>query len=966
MKCRLLAIGLRPVLFLVLSGSLSIGGLRAQQHYADSLEVLLQEMARDTHRVNVLNDLAFYLVASDPLAGWDRSREALRLAQQLQFMRGITKAHYVGAYALMQAGRYEEALEEAIACRDLSIQAGLTYRLPAVWTLIGSIYRTMGWQQEALDALQSAVALTKEWGDSIDLAYAWINLATSYLDLDQDAAARELLLVAGSIFERAGIEPALVDTWINLGGTDLALEKKMDLLQRAIEKAEELDYPRGLAYAWHNLGACYLDSLGQIEQAIAALAKAVHFSQRTGDLFEETTATIDLGSSYLQAGRLDSAAWHLERGLELARAQGNIQQQADALELLAKLHAQQGNYASAYALQETRIALLDSLFDEQLSEKLAVANARYEARKKEARIAAQQLEIERQRYARKLVIGIALLVLLLMGFLWQRRYYRQRREKAQAELEARLLRQLNEQKTSFFSYLAHELRTPLTLILGPLEEALGLLRQPNLERPLQTSYRQAQHLQVLVNQILDMVRHDACQLEVHPRPVELASFFATLYDSFAPTARKKHLDLEWMIHLAPGSAFMVDVEKLRHILYNLLSNALKFTPAGGRVSVHARYASGQLIVEVSDTGPGIAEEEQARIFDRYYQTKEGQGSGTGLGLAWAAELAQLLGGRLQVESRPGAGATFRLQLPIERVGQGASLEAEHGPLAEHEVLQWDADYVPRVLVVEDNPEMSEFIRHLLDPPMVVHQVFHGKEALQWLERNEPPDLIISDVMMPQMDGFELRAALKNHVRWKDIPFIFLTASGAEQDVLKGFSLGVDDYLVKPFHPAELVARVQNVLWRSQRRRHFSDLPAAGQRLAEEKTEVSADAALLQRAEQVVLAQLDKPGFKVADLAEALNYSKRQLSRIIGKLTGMTPVEFILEIRLQKAMELLRKGKYATVAEVRYAVGIESASYFTTKFRKRFGVSPSEVLAAAGKKGAQGASHRIQLKLRDKA
>lgn len=965
MKCQLLAKAIRLALLLASSGSLATGVLHAQQHYIDSLEVLLQEMGQDTHRVNVLNDLAFHLVASDPLAGWDRSREALHLARQLQFMRGITKAHYVGAYALMQAGRYEEALEEAITCRDMSIQAGLTYRLPAAWTLIGSIYRTMGWHQEALDALQSAVALTEEWGDSLDLAYAWSNLATSYIDLNQDAAARELLLEAGGIFERKGIESAVVDTWINLGGTDLALEEKVDLLQRAVQKAQALDYPLGLAYAWHNLGACYLDSLGQVERAIAALAKAVHFSQQTGDLFEETAATIDLGSSYLQVGRLDSAAWHLERGLELARAQGNIQRQADALALLAELYARQGNYADAYTLQETRIALLDSLFDEQLTEKLAEANARYEARKKEARIAAQQLEIERQRHARNLVIGIALLALLLMGFLWQRRYYRQRREKEQAELEARLLRQVAEQKTSFFSYLAHELRTPLTLILGPLEEALNLLRQSNLERPLKTSHRQAQHLLVLVNQILDMVRHDASLLEVHRRPVELASFFTILYESFAPTAKKKKIELEWLIHLPPEKVFVVDVEKLRHIMYNLLSNALKFTPSGGRVSVVAwQDASTLLTVEVSDTGPGIDEKEQARIFDRYYQTKEGQGSGTGLGLAWAAELAELLGGRLDVASRPGAGATFRLQIPIESVRQEVSPAADAEPTSPNrqEVQQWDADYVPRVLVVEDNPEMSEFIRHLLDPPMVVHQAFHGKEALQWLEQNEPPDLIISDVMMPQMDGFELRNVLKNHVRWKNIPFIFLTASGAEQDVLRGFALGVDDYVVKPFHPAELVARVQNALWRSQRRRHFADVSAAGH---EPETDVSADVTLLRRAEQVVLAQLDKPGFKVSDLAEALNYSRRQLSRIIGKLAGMSPVEFILEIRLQKAMELLRTGKYATVAEVRYAVGIESASYFTTKFRKRFGVSPSEVLAVAGKKGAPNPSSDIPLKFRGK-
>ncbi len=920
-----------------------------QQHYIDSIEQRLQEMAPDSHRVNALNDLAYYLAGMDAAAAQVRAEEALALAQQLGFVRGTSKAWYMLGYALMQQGRYEEALEAAIRCRDLSAQAGLGYRLPAVWTLIGSIYRQMGRQQEALDAFLSAVELTKEWGDSLDLAYAWINLATTYIDLDQAAQAREILQRAAAIFEAYGMDRSLVETWINLGATDLPAEKKMTVLRRAIRKATELDYPSALSYAWHNLGACLLDSMGQVRPALEAYLKAIDFSRRSQDQYEEATATIDAGHAYAALGMLDSAQWHLERGLELARRLGSRQMEADALEELAALFARKGDYARAYALQEARIRLQDTLFNEQLTEKLAEANARYESEKKEARIAAQQLEIERQRNTRNLVIGLALIALLLTATILQRRYYLQRRMKERAEAEARrkaeqaaLLRQLDEQKTAFFSYLAHELRTPLTLMLGPLEEALSLLRQANLERPLRTAMEQANQLLVLVNQILDMVRYDAGMLERQDKTVELDSFFAGLYDSFAAAARKKNIALEWQVAPELKAVFRVDTAKLRHICYNLLSNALKFTPPGGKVRLVARYEDHALHLSVSDTGPGIAPEARERIFERYYQTREGRArGGTGLGLAWTAELTAFLGGRIEVESEPGKGAVFHVRLPLERAGASGKMAGPERTAAEEEPAgHWQPDFVPRVLLVEDNPDMAEYVRRLLDPPMEVHHVFDGDAALQWLERHDPPDLIISDVMMPGMDGFTLRRRLADHHRWRQVPFIFLTASGAERDVLKGFALGVDDYLVKPFHPAELVARVRNAIERGRRRQTFTAAPQ--QDGDNGRQTLSADETLLRKAEAIVLENLDNPDFGVAQLAEALNYSKRQLSRIINRLTGMTPVEFILEIRLQKAMELLRKGQYATVAEVRYEVGIESASYFTKKFRQRFGIRPSEV------------------------
>ncbi|RMG57382.1 MAG: hypothetical protein D6717_04850, partial [Gammaproteobacteria bacterium] len=336
--------------------------------------------------------------------------EALALAQELGHWRGITKAHYMAAYAAMQMGQYEEAVEHARRCRDLCIQAGLNSRLPAAWTLLGSVYRQMSMQEQALDAFLSAVELTKEWGDSLDLAYAWVNLATTYVDLGQRTRARELLLRAAPVFEHFDARRTLVDTWVNLGATDLKVEEKMRYLRQAIATAEEMEYPSGLAYAWNNLGGCLLDSLGQIEEATAAFSRAVNYSRMASDAFEETTASIDLGKAWVLRGVVDSARWYLQRGLSMASSLGNRQLQTDALEGLATLAASRGDFAQAYAYQTRRLAVMDTLFNEQLSEKLAEANARYEAGKREARIAEQQLQLEKERNLRYLAMAIGLAV----------------------------------------------------------------------------------------------------------------------------------------------------------------------------------------------------------------------------------------------------------------------------------------------------------------------------------------------------------------------------------------------------------------------------------------------------------------------------------------------------------------------------------------------------------------------------
>jgi DNA-binding response OmpR family regulator len=371
------------------------------------------------------------------------------------------------------------------------------------------------------------------------------------------------------------------------------------------------------------------------------------------------------------------------------------------------------------------------------------------------------------------------------------------------------------------------------------------------------------------------------------------------------------------------------------MLNNLLSNALKFTPAGGRVALSGTCEADRLILVVTDDGPGIPPEELPRVFDRFFQSSHLPATGgTGIGLALSRQLARLLGGDLTATSELGKGSQFQLVVPVTTSMVTIVPEEEVPAVVEQTTATAATTFTltggrPRLLIVEDHPEMSLYLRQSLVQEYDSVLAENGAKALE-LMAGQAFDLILSDVMMPVMDGFALRQKINEVPEWAGTPFIFLTARTLEADKLHGFQLGVDDYVTKPFLLAELKARMQSLLRNKARRKEHA---------LSEESEMDNEQQLLEQAEQLVRDRLDDLTFPVEELARELGYSQRQLSRVFGRLAGLTPVQFVLEVRLQHARHLLETKGHGTVAEVRYAIGIESASYFTRKFKERFGRSP---------------------------
>ena len=543
-------------------------------------------------------------------------------------------------------------------------------------------------------------------------------------------------------------------------------------------------------------------------------------------------------------------------------------------------------------------------------------------------------------------------------------------------VEAEQLRQLDRSKSAFFANVSHEFRTPLTLTLGPLDDVLAGEQGPVSEAArssLALARRSAGRVLDLINQMLDVARLEAGQTPLRARPLRLGDVARAQTEAFHALAAQKEIAVDLHVPEAPVEV-MADPEHLATILSNLLSNAFKFTPTRGTVRVRVESDATAARIVVRDSGPGIPEADLPHVFDRFYQVRSDRGQrplGTGIGLALAHELAALHGGSLVAESEEGFGSTFTLALPLGREHlapeqiadapveaprrparaaepSGDRQDAEAAPLLAP--AEADDDDVPTVLMVEDHPDIRDLVRtHLQRAGYRVEEAPDGEAGLA-AARRLVPDLILSDVMMPKMDGIELCRALKADPETNFIPVILLTAKAAQEDRLEGLREHADAYLVKPFDPAELLARIEGLIAVRLRLRERFRIEGMALVLGEEPAPptLHAQAIEVEPAETVFLdlvrdaiaAHLGDATFSVQRLADEANVSRGHLHRQLVALTGQTPTAAIRTMRLERAAQLLA-ARAGTVSEVAYAVGFKSVSHFSKAFLDFTGSRPSE-------------------------
>ncbi len=579
------------------------------------------------------------------------------------------------------------------------------------------------------------------------------------------------------------------------------------------------------------------------------------------------------------------------------------------------------------------------------------------------------IAVLRPLYAKNWFIILCLLLFLGGLFAWyKRRTSRLKRQQSilenmvrertlTIEQQAEELRHLDELKSRFFANISHELRTPLTLILGPLSAILKRKDiQPKTLVDLKMMQKNGRRLINLIGDMLDLTKLESNKMELQEQPVLLYDCLKRILAAFESQAQYLGIVLSFQHDFDPELKILLDELKFEKILNNLLSNALKFTPGGKKVTVHTKDLNAIIQIKVTDEGPGIHPADLPHIFDRYYQSKQPDAptqGGTGIGLALAKQLAGIFEGNLFVESELGKGSSFIFDFPKKEtfgVIENHPVEEEmvfeeEMPLilANHSISSTETTRQQvAILIVEDNPDMQNYIQSVLGSQYATKTAKNGAEALETLKSNPLPQLILSDIMMPVMDGYSLLQQLKSTIEWRQIPVIMLTARAAQADKLKALRIGVDDYMLKPFETEELHARVKNLLENYSSRmawqKELETTEAHDHPLLSEE-----DLYWLEQVEKIVLREVGNKQYSIGDLADEMAQSRRALERKLKLLTGLSPQKYKLETQLQCAKTLLHSRKYKTVKQVSYAVGFHKTAYFSVLFKKRFGLLPSEYL-----------------------
>ena len=558
-----------------------------------------------------------------------------------------------------------------------------------------------------------------------------------------------------------------------------------------------------------------------------------------------------------------------------------------------------------------------------------------------------------------LVLGVLLvLILMVFAFFVLKAYFAKAKLNEKLEEKNREIEAATQAKLMFFTNVSHELRTPLTLIETPVEQLLAENQLSKAQRQmLEVAHRNVRTLLKLINQILDFRKVEGGKMTLQLAETDLAALVGNVVSEFVAAAEHKRIRLS--CRLPEHVTAIIDAGKVERVVSNILSNAVKFTPVAGEISVEltADTPQGTATLSVTNTGKGIAEGDLPHIFERFYQPQHSEG-GTGIGLALAKAFVDMHGGHIGVSSKVEGTTVFTVHLPLNLQAETATSAAEQSAIVEPQAFivpatqattKADAPQLqtifeenndpnqPTILFTDDNDDVCQMARTLLETHYRVLTAPNGVVALQLAELNIP-DLVVSDVMMPQMNGLELCSRLKQSTATSHIPVILLTAQTLDEQRIAGYEHGADAYITKPFSAPLLLARIHNLL---QSRKQLKQVFGGADELAKEEISTP-DKEFVSKIRSEIHRNISNNDFGVEQLGAAVDLSRVQLYRKVKALTGLSPVELIRATRVNRARKLIEGGA-TSVSEVAYQVGFTSPSYFTRCFKDQFGVSPMELL-----------------------
>lgn len=710
---------------------------------------------------------------------------------------------------------------------------------------------------------------------------------------------------------------------------------------------------------------------GKHLEALKYYKQAQQGYQDINSIDEALECAEQLASIYIKLGEYNTAIELCEMNLPKAYSTNNLRQVVAIASKLYDALVANGDYKEAVYVEESFSDAKDSINQSRAENNKYKVQMRLEAEKRatENELLKQQKKADQETIKAQNIllysVGIGLLFVIIIALIIYRSYLLNKRLSTKIQQQSERLKQLDEAKSRFFANISHDLRTPMTLIMGGIEQVLkseDLLLTEKAERQLSTGLLNGERIIHLTNEINELIKLEDGKLVINKKYIDIDKMLKLFVKMFNSMAELKGVHLSYSKSIFDGDSFVyIDPSQFEKVLFNLITNALKHTRKDDSVTVALNKADDQLLISVIDSGEGIPEQNIPYIFERYYQapdTTYKTQEGFGIGLALVKEIINKHDAKIEVKSKLGQGSEFIISIRHESVSsedvtqlhdlvysdQNRKLFKEldengdaHSPVVN---IANSSDSKPTVLIVEDHPEVREFIQDIVKSKYQVLTAPNGQKALKVLDK-EKVDLIITDLMMPWFDGFELLEKLKEDEKLKKIPALVLSARTSEEDKSKVLSHGVNDFLCKPFNPEELLQRMENLL---DMKEVWNNGDESSLFINNPQTLDEIERSLLKKVEQLVLEKVDDPNLSVNYLADQIAVSERKFYRMIKKMSDSTPFEFIKEVRMQYAIQMLKEKKISSSSEVAKSIGMNNVSHFNTQFKKRFGKSPKEYMS----------------------
>lgn len=778
---------------------------------------------------------------------------------------------------------------------------------------IAEAWQTQNKMKEAIANYLKGLELAEKYNENSLKGTLYNGMGTCYFYQNDIVKAERYLRLAARAKRDAKDYQYYAIISINLSSLQVMKQAYREAITTLKEAEKTLITKRQNQYLptlYNSMGAAYQGI--KPDSCIYFYEKSAALSLKYNDVLSQMTANQNMGDYYLDKRDFTAAIKYMKMAIAVNDKRPEDQFKPALYDRIALAYATAGDFKNAYHYRKLESEARQRIFSVQKQKEVDELEIKYETEKKEKEIQRKKQEIERGNNQRNLLLFGGMLFLVIAGavvyLIFQRR---------------KITLKFEQEKLRMFENIFHEIRTPLTLIDGPIQVIKNDVALKNTEQLLLLE-RNSKRLMRLVNELLDASKLGRGTFRLHYTNGNLGGFINDIADSFAGEALSEGKTVARVVDIEGNYSFPSDA--LEKILSNLLANAVKYTGTGGQVKLAAFVVSQRLVISIEDDGPGIPDNEKKKVFKRFFRGRHSKGTnGTGIGLSLVKELVGLANGSITMESSA-SGTAFKVSIPLQE------------PEVSHQAENTDTPAgAPTLLLVEDDADTASFTISVLQDNFRIAHAKNGREALELLGHSLP-DIVLSDVMMPEKDGIDLLKDIRSNELYSHLPFVLFSAKASLESRLEGLSRGADAYIAKPFSPHELSLTVRNLFTIAERNRQRYQASIKSDVKFEDR--VRSENAYVNKIIECIVRNISDSGYSVNELSSDMAVSRSQLHRKLTALTGFSTTNFIRMIRLEKAKDMLANNE-GNVSEIAYRCGFNSQSYFTKSFSEHFGGPPSQ-------------------------